>query len=60
MSMTERLLRSMTNTELLDWYESVKVDGAASRRILAELKDRPDLTEYEMMRLSLITNYTNA
>lgn len=54
MSMTERVLKSMMTTELFDWYNNVKVEGAASRRILEELKDRTDLTEHERMRLYLL------
>lgn len=54
MSMTERILSRMTTSELFDWYSNVRIEGAAARRILEELKDRTDLTTHEKMRLYLL------
>lgn len=54
MSMTQRILEGMTSTELLDWYDNVKVDGAASRRILAELQGRESLTLRERLKLATL------
>jgi len=56
MRMTERILRSMTATELLDWHDNVKLDGAASRRILEELRNRTNLTIKEGLRLATLTD----
>lgn len=54
MTFTERVLSEMTATELLDWHDNVKVDGAASRRILAELQGRESLTLRERLKLATL------
>lgn len=54
MSMIENVLKSMTATELLDWHDNVKIDGAASRRIVAELTNRTNLTLRERLRLATL------
>ena len=56
MTMTARVLGSMTNTELLDWHDNVKIGGAASRRIVEELKNRSNLTLREQLRLATIVD----